>query len=421
MPVTPFIGRAAERAALAAALAEHRLVTATGPGGIGKTRLAISVAAELAPARRDGAWFVDLVHVTDPAMVIAAVAETVGVPEQRAASIDVALVASLADRDGLLVLDNCEHLLDGVRDCVERILDGCPDVTVLATSRTRLLVPYERVYAVPGLSVTDDGGDAVGLFAARVAAATGDRERLGRRAAWPRCAARWTAWRWRSSWPRPGTRRSASTGSRPVSTSGCGSSPPAPRVADRHRSLRDAIGWSYDLLAPDDQALLRGVAVFASWFDVDAAHAVAGPRRERAAVADGLARLADHSLLVVERGEPTRYRALETIRQYGVERLDAGRRARRRPGSPRAVVPRRAHCARRRPSPTTPGAPGSTGSSTTSAPRSCGPPATSDTAAQAAQLAADLAGLLFAPRPTDGGAATVRAGRRARAHRRRAS
>ncbi len=92
---------------------------------------------------------------------------------------------------------------------------------------------------------------------------------------------------------------------------------------DRHGSLREAIGWSYDLLSADDRALLRGVAVFASWFDVDAACAVAGGGRERAEVADGLARLAEHSLLVVERGEPTRYRALETIRQYGVEQLDA--------------------------------------------------------------------------------------------------
>jgi hypothetical protein len=95
-----------------------------------------------------------------------------------------------------------------------------------------------------------------------------------------------------------------------------------PRVPDRHGSLRAAIGWSYELLSSADRALLRGVAVFASWFDLDAACAVAGAGRERAEIADGLARLAEHSLLVVERGERTRYRALETIRQYGVERLD---------------------------------------------------------------------------------------------------
>src|SRR5215216_4874339 len=117
VPVTSFIGRTAERAALADALAEHRMVTATGPGGVGKTRLALNVA-------------VDLVNVTDPAMVTSAVAEVVGVPEQRSVSVDVALVASLAGRDAVLVLDNCEHLLPGVRDCVERILAGCPHISV---------------------------------------------------------------------------------------------------------------------------------------------------------------------------------------------------------------------------------------------------------------------------------------------------
>ena len=174
VPVTPFVGRGAERAELSEALAGRRLVTAVGPGGVGKTRLAISVAAELAEGRRDGVWFVDLVRVTDPAAVVAAVAEAVGVPERLVASREAALVASLARRDGLLLLDNCEHLLDGVRRCVDLVVAGCPAVTVLATSRTRLMLPYERVYPVPALSVTgDDGGDAVALFAARAVEATG--------------------------------------------------------------------------------------------------------------------------------------------------------------------------------------------------------------------------------------------------------
>jgi len=321
LPVTSFIGRTGERTVLAAALAEQRMVTATGPGGIGKTRLALSVAAELAPARREGVWFVDLIHVTDPAMVTAAVAETVGVPEQRTTSVDRVLVASLAASDALLVIDNCEHVLDGVRTCVERIIAGCPEVTVLATSRTRLLLPYERVYVVPGLSVTGDGGDAVDLFAARVAAATGDptppdpvrvaalcRALDGMALAIELAAARFAAL------GLDGLESGLDQRLR-LLTAG-------PRVADRHASLRAAIGWSYDLLSSADRALLRGVAVFASWFDVDAARAVAGAGRERAEIADGLARLAEHSLLVVERGERTRYRALETIRQYGVEQLD---------------------------------------------------------------------------------------------------
>jgi predicted ATPase/DNA-binding CsgD family transcriptional regulator len=322
VPATPFVGRVAERAALVAALAEHRMVTATGPGGVGKTRLALSVAAELAAARRDGAWFVDLVRVTDPGAVTAAVAETVGVPEQRTTSVEHALVASLAERDGLLVLDNCEHVVDGVRACVERVVAGCPDVTVLATSRTRLLLPYERVFVVPGLSVVDDGGDAVDLFSTRVAAATGDATPLdaGRVAALCRgldgialaielAAARFPAL------GLDGLESGLDQRLR-LLTAGSGR-------ADRHASLRAAIGWSYDLLPADDRALLRRVSVFASWFDVDAARAVAGDQHEPAEVADGLARLAEHSLLLVRRGEPTRYRALETIRQYGVEQLNA--------------------------------------------------------------------------------------------------
>ncbi len=193
---------------------------------------------------------------------------------------------------------------------------------MLATSRTRLRLPYERVYVVPGLSVGGRGGDAVDLFATRVAAATGDaappdavrvaalcRALDGMALAIELAAARFPALGLdglESGLDQRLRFLSAGTGR-----------------ADRHASLRAAIGWSYDLLPGDDRALLRGVAVFASWFDVDTAHAVAGGGRERAEVADGLARLAEHSLLVVQRGEPTRYRALETIRQYGVERLAA--------------------------------------------------------------------------------------------------
>lgn len=323
VPATPFIGRTGERAALTTALAEHRLVTATGPGGIGKTRLALSVAADVAPTRRDGVWFVDLIHVTDPAMVTTAVAETVGVPEQRTTSVDRALVALLAPSDALLVIDNCEHVLDGVRTCVERVIAGCPEVTVLTTSRTRLLLPYERVYVVPGLSVIGGGGDAVDLFATRVAAATGDptppdpvrvaalcRALDGVALAIELAAARFAAL------GLDGLESGLDQQLRLLTTT--------PRAADRHGSLRAAIDWSYELLSPADRRLLRGLAVFASSFDVDAARAIAGAGRDRAEIADGLARLAEHSLLVVERGEGdegTRYRALETIRQYGVERL----------------------------------------------------------------------------------------------------
>jgi predicted ATPase/DNA-binding CsgD family transcriptional regulator len=318
VPVTPFIGRESERSALTRALAEHRLVTAAGPGGIGKSRLAISVAAD----RRGDVWFVDLVRVTDPAAVLDAVAEVVRVPEQLATSPEAAVVASLGSRSGLLVLDNCEHLLDGVRNCVDRLLTDCPRLTVLATSRIRLMLPYERVYAVPGLSVTEDGGDAVTLFTARVREATGDQTPPDRERVALLCQAldgmplaiELAA----SRYPTLGLDGLEAGLHERLRFFSVGSP-----SAGRHRSLRDTIAWSYDLLAPADQALLAGVAVFASWFDAPAAHEVAVPTGDVTEVADGLARLADHSLLLVDRGEPTRYRALETIRQYGVERLEA--------------------------------------------------------------------------------------------------
>ena len=177
------------------------------------------------------------------------------------------------------------------------------------------------MYAVPGLSIVDGGGDAVDLFAARVAATTGETTPpdAGRVAALCRAldgmalAIELAAARF----PALGLDGLESGLDQRLRFLTAGT-----RTADRHGSLRAAIGWSYDLLSSDDRGPLRGVAVFASWFDVDAARAVAGAGRDRAEIADGLARLAEHSLLVVERGEPTRYRALETIRQYGAERLE---------------------------------------------------------------------------------------------------
>jgi len=318
-PVSPFVGRVAERADLSDALAVHRMVTVLGPAGVGKTRLALSVAADVAPTRDDGACFVDLVQVVDPTMVVAAVAEAVGVPESRGGSVESAVLTALRERDTLLVLDNCEHVLDGVRDCVERLLGECPRLTVLTTSRTRLLVPYERLFHVPGLSVTDDGGDAVALFEARVTAAGSTvptstvrvadlcRDLDGIALAIELAAARY---------PTLGLDGlEAGLDERMRVLAG------GARVADRHRSLREAIAWSDELLNADERTLLHGVSVFASWFDLDAACAVAAPESTRAGVADRLARVTDASLLVVELGEPTRYRVLESIRQYAVEQL----------------------------------------------------------------------------------------------------
>ena len=195
----------------------------------------------------------------------------------------------------MLLLDNCEHLIDGVRSVIERILAASTALTVLATSRSRLTAPWEWVYEVPGLSVTDDGGDAVELFAARVAAADHptppDPRRIaglcraldGMALAIELAAARYP------TLGMDGLETALDERLRFL-TFGM-------RVADRHRSLRDAITWSYDLLSPDDQALLQQVSAFASWFDVEAATAIVGGHRSD--VTDGLARLANDSLLVV--------------------------------------------------------------------------------------------------------------------------
>ncbi|MFF0269905.1 ATP-binding protein [Kribbella sp. NPDC004536] len=314
---TAFIGRAAERAQLRSSLTGHRLVTAVGPGGIGKTRLALSVAGDLAGDFEDGAWFVDLAQITDSRLVTRTIADAVGVPDNNTGSTEHALIAALAARESLLVLDNCEHLLDAIRGCVQQILLDCPDVRVLATSRSRLLISSEWTVPVPPLS-SDDG---VALFRDRTAA-TGAQKRLdedrvaalcdalhGSALAIELAAARYPAM------GLDGLEAGLADRLRFFSV--------GPDGTDRHHSLLSAIGWSYDLLTPLEQALLRRTALFTSWFDVDAASVVAGYENNTGAVVDGLARLAEKSLVVVDRGTPVRYRSLETIRQYGVHQLDA--------------------------------------------------------------------------------------------------
>ena len=212
--LTSFVGRAAERTALARALAEHRLVTAVGPGGVGKTRLALAVAEEVGGRYAGGARYVDLVPVTDPAMVGAALANAFRFGEQPGRSPADTVVAKLAGAEVLLVLDNCEHVLDGVSALVERLLAGCPRVVVLATSRARLRLPFEFVFPVPGMSLGAETGegDATTLFCER-AAMTGwsspypdDRRRIST------VSAGSTGSPWRSSCQPPGWRPSASTG-----------------------------------------------------------------------------------------------------------------------------------------------------------------------------------------------------------------
>jgi predicted ATPase/DNA-binding CsgD family transcriptional regulator len=322
-PLSPFIGRARERAELRDAVRAHRQVTAAGPGGVGKTRLALAVAAEAAGDFPDGVWFVDLVPVTDPAMVGSAVAAALGLGEQQGRSIDDSVLAALADRRALLVLDNCEHLPDGVAPFVERLLARCPDVSVLATSRARLLVPFERVYSVPPLSLDGDDADAVALFLDRATAVGGTvppsdlgqvadvcRKLDGMALAIELAAARLPAL------GLDGLTAGLSDHLRLLVG--------GHRADERHRSVRAMLDWSQALLSAPDLALLRRVSVFVSPFTASDAAEVAGfPPLDPATVGDGLARLADQSLLTVapSAAAGTRSRALETIRQHGLEQL----------------------------------------------------------------------------------------------------
>lgn len=324
--VTPFIGRDVETDRLAELLAEHRLITALGPGGVGKTRLAVTVAAASGPVFSDGLCYVDLVPLSDPARLVSTVAEAFGVGENPGVPPSTVLAGFLAERRVLLVLDNCEHLLEGVGPLVEELLAASPGLTVLATSRARLLVPFERTFPVPGMTVDGDDGDAVRLFCARVAAcgaalAANDpsvRARIagicaaldGVPLAIELAAARY---------PSLGLDGLAEGLGHQLGLLSGGH-----RADDRHRSLRSTLAWSCALVDDQARAALRRVSVFATPFTVGAARQVIGwPPVAAAEVAIHLADLVDHSLMtVVPTLDGTRYRTLETVRQLGREHLD---------------------------------------------------------------------------------------------------
>jgi predicted ATPase/DNA-binding CsgD family transcriptional regulator len=336
-PATSFVGRVNELGDITALLGRSRLITLTGTGGVGKTRLAVEAAAEVLDRTADGVWLAELAVLVDPGLVAPAVAAVVGVQEAPDRPVLDTLLGALRTRELLLVLDNCEHVISACASLTEALLRSCRGVHLLATSREPLGVAGEQVYRVPSLALpTADqvaGGEealkaceAVRLFVDRAAA------------------------------HQPTFRLEANTAAAVVSI--CGQLDGIPlaielaaarlrslgvgdiegRLDDRFRlltggyrsalprqqTLRALVDWSYDLLGSSEQSALRRISTFAGTFDLAAAEEVAAADEvEAGAVLDMIAALVDKSLvqLEVSGGSPARYRLLDTVRQYAAERL----------------------------------------------------------------------------------------------------
>ena len=325
---TSFIGREAELAEVQEALKAHRLVTLTGVGGVGKTRLATEVAARLADEFPDGVWFFELAAVTDPAAVPDAVAAVLGITQQPGKTVAESVAAALEGRVRLLVFDNCEHVLDAAADLVEAILAHSATVRVVATSREGLGVADEQLWLVPSLDVRAGiDSAAVSLFverarsvAPRFSVATAEeaaavveicRRLDGIPLAIELAASRMASMTASEVRDRLDQRFRLLVGSR--------------RGLARHHTLRHAVAWSYDLLDDAEKTLLERCSVFAGGFDLQSACAVAGfDGSDDYAVLDLLDALVRKSLLVADRSSGrTRFSMLETIRQFAEEQLVA--------------------------------------------------------------------------------------------------
>jgi predicted ATPase/DNA-binding CsgD family transcriptional regulator len=326
--LTSFVGRSEELAAVELLLDGERLVTLTGAGGSGKTRLGLHAAAELADRWPDGVWWVDLSSVADPALVPDVVATTAGVLVEPVGGPLRSLTVQLRDRRVLLCLDNCEHLLAAAADLVEALLRSCPEVSVLATSREPLDLPGETVWRVPSMVE----GEAMSLFVERAShvrpwfTLDETNEDAVRRLC-QRLDGMPLAIELAAAWLRTLTPAQIAAGLDDrfaLLVRG------ARGVVARHQTLAASIDWSHDLLDETDQVVFRRLAAFSGGFSLDAARAVCGaaPVGE-VDVLVALGRLVDKSLVVMEeRADEARYRLLETIRQYALGRLeDAGETA----------------------------------------------------------------------------------------------
>ncbi|MET9607520.1 NB-ARC domain-containing protein [Streptomyces sp. NPDC006512] len=320
-----FVGREGELTYLGALLRRRRLVTLTGVGGVGKSRLALRAAADRRQARADGVWWVELSPLRDPALLTTTVAHAIGLADHSAHSLDEELCAWMADKELLLVLDTCEHLVAEVRHLAAELLQSAPGLTVLATSRERLGSPGETVVDVRPLPCDGPDSDALALFRARALTATPQAAEVfadaGRTAiaaevcrrldgiplALELAGARMRLWSLEQVAQRLGARFDVLADTR------------AP-LLPRHQTMRTAIGWSHELCEPVERLLWARLSVFTGDFDVAAARSVcsggplAASRVERVLeglVAKSVVRRSE------ERGAGARYRMLDTIREFG--------------------------------------------------------------------------------------------------------
>ncbi len=326
LQLTSFVGRTAQIAELSRIVTENRFVTLTGAGGSGKTRLAVQVAGQMAAQFRDGAKYVDLAPITESDLVPATAARTLGLPDVPGRSATDALLRFIADRPMLLILDNCEHLLDATAALVAPMLGACPAVTVLATSREPIGMSGEVIWRVSSLSITDE---AVELFTDRARlvrpefAITDENsttvaeicQRLdGMQLAIELAAARVRALSVTDILTSLHDRFRILTGGMRT-------------AVRRQQTLRASVDWSHALLTDVERVIFRRLAVFRGGFRLDSAEVVvADDYVQPHQVLDELTLLVDKSLVIAENTSgATRYRLLETVRQYALEKLgDSG-------------------------------------------------------------------------------------------------
>src|SRR6202045_4026081 len=319
--LTSFVGRDEQLTPVRDLLSQNRLVTLTGAGGVGKTRLAIQIAGQLSGEFGDGVWYVDLAPITDPELVPVTAARAFGLPAQPGRSTTETLTRFIADRHMLVVLDNCEHLLDATAALVNSLVANA-GVTLLATSREPIGVAGEVSWRVPSLSLADE---AIELFTDRARLAqtsfnlTDDKAvvvaEICRRLDGIPLAIELAAARVRALSPSE-ILESLHDRFR-LLTGG------ARTAVRRQQTLRASVDWSHALLTEPERVLFRRLAVFLGGFDLDSAQNVCGGGDvARYQVLDQLSMLVDKSLVVADDSEGrTRYRLLETVRQYALEKL----------------------------------------------------------------------------------------------------